>query len=75
MSDRYTDSTNLCPHEELPSACSDCETIRIDMQNEQMLDLLRWAYSKLHMYSYRNMDDALKLDEIKLLLTVEHGAC
>jgi len=48
---------------------------QLNIENEQLLDLLRWAYSKLHMYSYSNMDDALKLDEIKLLLTVEHGAC
>jgi len=48
---------------------------QLNIENEQLLGLLRWAYSKLHMYSYSNMDDALKLDEIKLLLTVEHGAC
>ena len=48
---------------------------QLNIENEQLLDLLRWAYSKLHMFSYSNMDDAQKLDEIKLLLTVEHGAC
>ena len=34
-------------------------------------DLVRWAYSKLHMREFSNIDDALKLDEMKLLL--EHG--
>lgn len=34
-------------------------------------ELLAWAYSKLHSYSFSKMDDAMKLDEIKLLL--EHG--
>jgi hypothetical protein len=59
--------------DQIEGAISTNDELRLE--NEQMLDLLRWAYSKLHTYSYRNMDDALKLDEIKLLLTVEHGAC
>ena len=33
--------------------------------------LVQWAYSKLHMREFSNMDDALKLDEMKLFL--EHG--
>ena len=33
--------------------------------------LLRWAYSKLHGRTFSSMEDALKLDELKLLL--EHG--
>jgi hypothetical protein len=35
-------------------------------------DLVRWAYSKLHHVSFTRVEDALKLDEMKLLL--EHGA-
>ncbi len=38
---------------------------------ERRKDLLAWAYSKLRFYSYSKPDDAMKLDEIKLLL--EHG--
>lgn len=32
----------------------------------RLKDLIRWAYGKLHHQSYSNMDDALKLDEMKL---------
>lgn len=34
-------------------------------------ELLSWAYSKLSNFSFSNIDDALKMDEIKFLL--EHG--
>ena len=34
-------------------------------------ELVRWAYSKLHRQNFSSMEDALKLDEMKLLL--EHG--
>ena len=34
----------------------------------RLQDLLRWAYSKLHGRAFSSMDDALKLDELKLLL-------
>lgn len=34
-------------------------------------ELIRWAYSKLHFREFSGMNDALKLDEIQLLL--EHG--
>ena len=37
----------------------------------RLRDLLRWAYSKLHGRTFSSMEDALKLDELKLLL--EHG--
>lgn len=37
-----------------------------------LTDLVRWAYSKLHHVSFTKLDDALKLDEMKLLL--EHNA-
>ena len=39
---------------------------------ERLQDLVRWAYSKLHGRTFTNMDDALKLDEMKMRL--EHGA-
>jgi len=38
---------------------------------ERLTGLLRWAYSKLHHIHFNRLDDALKQDEIKLLL--EHG--
>lgn len=34
-------------------------------------ELVRWAYSKLHGRTFSSIDDALKLDEMKLFL--EHG--
>ena len=34
---------------------------------ERLTSLVRWAYSKLHMRSFTDLDDALKLDEMKLL--------
>ena len=37
----------------------------------RLTDLVCWAYSKLHDRTFSRMDDALKLDEMKLLL--EHG--
>jgi len=37
----------------------------------RLQELVRWAYSKLHGRTFSSMDDALKLDEMKLLL--EHG--
>lgn len=36
-------------------------------------DLLGWAYGKLHERNFSKMDDALKLDEIKLLLMEVSG--
>ena len=38
---------------------------------ERLRELVRWAYTKLHSRTFSSMDDALKLDEMKLLL--EHG--
>lgn len=38
-------------------------------QLEDDTRLLSWAYSKLVYRSFDNLDDALKMDEIKLLLT------
>ena len=35
--------------------------------------MLAWAYSKLHNREFSKIEDALKLDEIKLYL--EHGQC
>lgn len=37
----------------------------------RLQELLQWAYSKLHNRTFSSMDDALKLDEMKLFL--EHG--
>jgi len=39
---------------------------------ERLQELVRWAYSKLHNRTFDSLDDALKLDEMKLML--EHGA-
>ncbi len=38
------------------------------MELDRRKDLLAWAYSKLAHGSFARIDDALKLDEIKLLL-------
>ena len=35
---------------------------------ERLQELVRWAYSKLHGRTFSSIDDALKLDEMKLLL-------
>ena len=40
-------------------------------ENEDLAEMLRWAYSKLHGRSFINMDDALMADRIKLWL--EYG--
>ena len=37
----------------------------------RLTELVRWAYSKLHHANYSKMEDALKLDEMKLFL--EHA--
>ena len=37
----------------------------------RLTDLLKWSYSKLHKINFSSADDALVLDEIKILL--EHG--
>jgi hypothetical protein len=37
----------------------------------RLTGLLAWAYGKLHHANFAKQEDALKLDEIKLLL--EHG--
>ena len=37
-------------------------------QFEQNKELLAWAYSKLAYRSFSDMDDCLKMDEIKLML-------
>ena len=37
----------------------------------RLQNLLSWCYSKLHDRDFRRQDDALMLDEMKLLL--EHG--
>jgi len=37
-------------------------------EREEMLRLIGWAYSKLAYRSFDNMDDALMMDEMKLLL-------
>jgi hypothetical protein len=37
----------------------------------RLQELVRWAYTKLHHVSFSKQEDALKLDEMKLLL--EHG--
>jgi len=38
---------------------------------ERLTDLVRWAYTKLHHVEFNNQHDALKQDEMKMLL--EHG--
>lgn len=38
---------------------------------QRLTELVRWSYSKLHDRPFSDLDDLLKLDEMKLLL--EHG--
>ena len=40
-------------------------------ERDAALDLVRWAYGKLNILVFSRMDDALKLDEMKLLLMQE----
>lgn len=42
-----------------------------DEEVKRLQELLAWAYSKLHYRSFVELEDALMLDEIKLLL--EYG--
>lgn len=37
----------------------------------RLSELVRWAYTKLHYRTFNDIDDCLKLDEMKLFL--EHG--
>lgn len=41
----------------------------LQIQIEYHKSLLSWAYSKLHNRTFSDMEDALALDEIKLVLT------
>lgn len=45
-------------HEATDEACKNAET----------LDLLRWAYVKLHRLDFTKQEDAMKLDEIESIL-------
>lgn len=38
---------------------------------ERLSELVRWAYTKLHSRTFSDLNDCLKLDEMKLFL--EHG--
>lgn len=40
-------------------------------ENEQLREMVEWAYSKLQSFSFAKQDDALMMDRIKLAL--EHG--
>lgn len=37
-------------------------------EREELLALIGWAYSKLHQQNYAKQEDALRLDEMKLIL-------
>ena len=50
------------------------ELDRLTAQAEQDFALLRWAYSKLVYRSFDNMEDALVMDEIKLMLLDDQRA-
>ena len=47
------------------------EIERLTAERDAALDLVRWAYGKLNILVFSRMDDALKLDEMKLLLMQE----
>ena len=40
-------------------------------ERDALLDLVHWSYGKLSILVFSKMDDALKLDEMKLLLMQE----
>jgi hypothetical protein len=44
------------------------ELKELNMGIESLHELVCWAYSKMFRYNFSNLDDALKLDAIKLLL-------
>lgn len=50
------------------AASASAQPVELD-DAARTVELLRWAYSKLVYRSFDNMDDALAMDEIKLLLT------
>jgi hypothetical protein len=55
-------------HDPLPYCdCHQCALV----ERDRLRDLVWWAYAKLHMREFSKLEDALKLDEMKLLL--EHG--
>ena len=58
-------------HEQLKTMQNDAYTEGRKDQADEHMELLRWAYSKLHHVSFTKMEDALMLDRFKLLL--EHG--
>jgi hypothetical protein len=52
-------------------AAADAEWNAAGAHAERLRELVRWAYTKLHTREFSNIDDAMNLDEMKLLL--EHG--
>lgn len=57
-------SLDIPPGKELTIYCHECAHDIAEASTE----LLTWAYGKLHYRSFDSMEDALKLDEIKLIL-------
>ena len=39
--------------------------------DDELIEMVRWAYSKLHPFTFTKMEDALMLDRLKLYC--EHG--
>lgn len=42
--------------------------VEVGASDADLINMIRWAYSKLHQHAYSKMDDALMLDRMKLLL-------
>lgn len=59
MSDVFDEQPDGDPHGE----CA--------LEINRLEEMVRWAYSKLHTRTFADMNDALMLDEMKLIL--EHG--
>ena len=41
------------------------------IENEQLKALVYWAYTKLHGRTFTNIEDALNLDEMKLMMEID----
>lgn len=41
-----------------------------ESERDELIDMVRWAYSKLHSYSFSKQEDALMLDQMKLYFEV-----
>jgi hypothetical protein len=67
----YSKVLKLIGKDVLMQGCDIAEQAARAAEVEDLRDMVRWAYGKLHHVNYSNQEDALMLDRMKLLL--EHG--